>query len=133
MNRFFAVIILLALAITMTAIATSWISTTYHSMMWKPEILKILSIEMYRNETDSSWYLKLEVENDGEGAAEIYKIEIHGIETININPPIKIASGNREQISIKLSKEYTYGTMYTVKLYLKSGTVYPVLEKIIKT
>jgi len=41
MERFFAVIILLGVAITMTTIGLVWIKTTMESMRWKPEILKI--------------------------------------------------------------------------------------------
>ncbi|MEM4959740.1 MAG: hypothetical protein QXX12_07740 [Nanopusillaceae archaeon] len=132
MNTFFAVIIILGVAIAITIAAVVWITTTYHSMIWRPEILKIIEIEMYRNTTDNSWWLYIKAENMGENKAEIYKLEIYGIEIKELKPPKTIDPGKIDEIYIKLDKEYIYGTMYTVKLYLKSGTVYPVLEKTIR-
>ncbi|MEL9939446.1 MAG: hypothetical protein QW348_00790 [Ignisphaera sp.] len=131
MNRFFAIIILLAVAITLAATATTWIITTYNSMTWKPEILRITEASIYQDE-NSSWWLKIVAINEGEETAEIYKVEIHGIETIGCSPAITIKPGEQKEITIKLSKQYSSGTAYTIRLYLKSGTVYPVIEKIVK-
>ncbi|MEM4868718.1 MAG: hypothetical protein QXK54_07905, partial [Ignisphaera sp.] len=87
MNTFFAVIIILGVAIAITIAAVVWITTTYHSMIWRPEILKIIEIEMYRNTTDNSWWLYIKAENMGENKAEIYKLEIYGIEIKEFKPP----------------------------------------------
>ncbi|MEM1644643.1 MAG: hypothetical protein QXL96_02025 [Ignisphaera sp.] len=132
MNRFFATVILFAVAVSLAAAIISWILTTYHSMMWKPEILRIKEVNIYQNEEENSWWLKIVAVNEGEGTAEIYKIEIHGIETIDINPAKTIKPGEQKEIQIKLNKQYTYGTTYTIRLYLKSGSLYPILEKVIK-
>lgn len=131
MNRFFAIIILLAVTITLAAAAATWIITTYHSMAWKPEILRITEASIYQDE-NSSWWLKIVAVNEGEGIAEIYKVEIHGIESTDLSTPITIKPGEQKEITIKLSKQYSYGTAYTIRLYLKSGTVYPVIERIVK-
>ncbi|MEM0001042.1 MAG: hypothetical protein QXH02_06355 [Desulfurococcaceae archaeon] len=132
MHRLFAVIVLLGVAIAISAAAVTWIITTYRSMTWKPEVLRILDIEMYLNETDGSWWLRVVAVNEGEGVAEIYRVEVHGMETIELDSPETIGPGNQREVYFKLSREYTHGTMYTVRLYLKSGTVYPVLERVIR-
>jgi hypothetical protein len=102
-------------------------------MRWKPELLKILDATMYYNQPDNSWYINITLENNGEGQAEIYKLEVHGIEQLAINPPLIIKQGERKTLTIKLEKQYNYGTRYTLRLYLKSGTVYPIIEHIVQS
>jgi len=131
-ERFFAVIILLSVAITMAVIGAVWIKTIIESMRWKPELLKILDATMYYNQSDNSWYVNLTVENNGEGVAEIYKLEVQGIEQAWFNPPLTIRQGERKTLTIRLEKQYNYGTRYLLRLYLKSGTVYPVLEHVVQ-
>lgn len=131
-HRFFAIVVLLGVAIMISAAAVAWIITTYRSMTWKPEVLKVIDAKMYVNETDGSWWLKVVAVNEGEGLAEIYKVEVHGVEIIELGKPEIIEPGTQREVHFKLSKEYTHGTMYTVRLYLKSGTVYPVLERVVK-
>jgi hypothetical protein len=127
MNRFIAIIILLSIAITITLAAIPWITTTLSSLMWRPEILRIT--EMAIEQSNEGWILKIRALNIGEKDAEIYKVEITGIETIDLSQETVIGMGKEEQIEIPLNKQYTPGTMYTVKLYLKTGTVYTSLIK----
>jgi hypothetical protein len=127
MNRFIAIIILLSIAITITLAAIPWITTTLSSLMWRPEILRIT--EMAIEQRNEGWILKIRALNIGEKDAEIYKVEITGIETIDLSQETVIGMGKEEQIEIPLNKQYTPGTMYTVKLYLKTGTVYTSLIK----
>ena len=127
MNRFIAIIILLSIAITTTLAAIPWITTTLNSLMWRPEILRITEIAIEQN--SERWVLKIRALNIGEKDAEIYKVEITGIETIDLSQEIVISIGKEEEIEIPLNKQYTPGTMYTVKLYLKTGTVYTSLIK----
>ncbi len=127
MNRFIAIIILLSIAITTTLAAIPWITTTLNSLMWRPEILRITEIAIEQN--NERWVLKIRALNIGEKDAEIYKVEITGIETIDLSQEIVISIGKEEEIEIPLNKQYTPGTMYTVKLYLKTGTVYTSLIK----
>ena len=131
-ERLFAVIILLGVAITMAVIGAVWIKTTIESMRWKPELLKILDATMYYNQSENSWYVNLTVENNGEGVAEIYKLEVQGIEQAWFNPPLTIRQGERKTLTIRLEKQYNYGTRYLLRLYLKSGTIYPVLEHVVQ-
>jgi hypothetical protein len=127
MNRFIAIIILLSIAITITLAVIPWITTTLSSLMWRPEILRIT--EMAIEQSNEGWILKIRALNIGEKDAEIYKVEITGIETIDLSQETVIGMGKEEQIEIPLNKQYTPGTMYTVKLYLKTGTVYTSLIK----
>jgi hypothetical protein len=127
MNRFIAIIILLSIAITITLAVIPWITTTLSSLMWRPEILRIT--EMAIEQRNEGWILKIRALNIGEKDAEIYKVEITGIETIDLSQETVIGMGKEEQIEIPLNKQYTPGTMYTVKLYLKTGTVYTSLIK----
>lgn len=131
MNRLLATIFVVGLSIALTVAGIALITTMYNSMMWRPETLRILETRIYRNE--GSWWLYIEVYNAGDSTAEIHKIEIYGVEEHTIDPSITVEPGQTIQKHIKLDKEYSYETMYTVKLYLKSGTIYPVLEKVTKT
>jgi len=125
-HRFIAVVILVAVAISFTAIGASWIITTMHSVMWKPEILKILDLEI--EQQNNAWVLRIEAENIGEARAEIYKVEVVNIEELSLSTPLTIEPGHRTTLTIPLTKSYQYYTMYTVRLYLKSGTVYHYIE-----
>jgi hypothetical protein len=125
-HRFIAVVILVAVAITFTAIGASWIITTMHSVMWKPEILKILDLEI--EQQNNAWVLRIEAENIGEARAEIYKVEVVNIEELSLSTPLVIEPGHIRSISFKLTKSYKYGALYTIRLYLRSGTVYNYLE-----
>jgi len=123
-----AVVILVAVTISIVAAGVAWIVTTMHSMMWRPEILRITNLEMGQLE-NGTWVLKIEATNVGEARAEIYKIEIVGVEEVVLNPPLTIEAGARKQLQpIPLTKSYHYYTMYTIRLYLKSGTVYHYIE-----
>jgi len=123
-----AVIILVAVAISIAAAGVAWIVTTMHSMMWRPEILRITNLEMKQLE-NGTWVLKIEAINVGEARAEIYKIEIVDVEEVVLNPPLTIEAGVHKQLQpILLTKSYYYYTMYTIRLYLKSGTVYHYIE-----
>jgi len=127
MNRFIAIIIFIAITITITLAAAPWIITTLNSLIWRPEILRITEIAIEKN--NDKWILKIKALNIGEKDAEIYKVEITGIETIDLSKEEVIGMGKEEEIEIPLNKQYTPGTMYTVKLYLKTGTIYTSLIK----
>jgi hypothetical protein len=129
-HRFIATIVLLAVAISFAFIGIAWISTTISSMMWKPEILKILKAEINQL-PNGSWALTIEAINVGEGKAEIYRIVIENYEEIKEPEqglPWVIEPGHSGSKTFILSKSYTYGALYTIRLYLKSGTMYTFLE-----
>ena len=132
MNRFLAIMILIAVSIGIAAAFIGWFLSTYYIFTWRPEILRVLDIKMYYNETDGSWYLNMTVVNIGEAPAEIYKLEVYSVETVSFNPPIVVKPSEERELQVKLMREYKHGVMYTIKLYLKSGTLYPVLERAVK-
>ncbi|MEM4830658.1 MAG: hypothetical protein QW417_07455, partial [Zestosphaera sp.] len=70
----------------------------------------------------NSWMLRLHVRNVGDSTGEIYKIEVAGWEEIGTK--IIINPGEEIKQEIELSKNYTQGTWYLIRLHLKSGTTY---------
>ncbi len=115
---------MIATAIAIIAGFLSWFFTTYYSIK-EPEVLKILpETKIFKNE--SGWYLRLQAINVGKTAAEIYKVEVLGQEELNVN--IIINPAETKTTDLKLTKEYSYNTWYSVRLYLKSGTIYHAIE-----
>ena len=105
------------------AVGVAWITTTLQSSMWRPEILKIVRAEITQA-PNGSWVLWIEAINIGEGRAEIYKIVVQDKEEIKLEPPITIEPSQQREFSTTLKQSYTPNTFYTIRLYLRSGTVY---------
>lgn len=121
-SDFMTTLILIAVTVTVVAGFLTWFLTTYNTLS-KPEILRILQeTRIYYDQEKSKWVLKLHVRNVGDVAGEIYKVEIAGWEEIETE--ITVNPGQEIIQEIELSKNYTIGTWYLVKLYLKSGTTY---------
>jgi hypothetical protein len=117
-----ATLILIAVTVAIVAGFLTWLLTTYYTLS-KPEVLRILQeTRIYYNQEESKWVLKLHVRNVGDTTGEIYRVEIVGWEEIEVS--ITINPGQEIIQEIELSKNYTTGTWYLVKLYLKSGTTY---------
>jgi hypothetical protein len=117
-----ATLILIAVTVAIAAGFLTWLLTTYYTLS-KPEVLRILQeTRIYYNQEESKWVLKLHVRNVGDTTGEIYRVEIVGWEEIEVS--ITVNPGQEIIQEIELSKNYTTGTWYLVKLYLKSGTTY---------
>jgi hypothetical protein len=117
-----ATLILIAVTVAIVAGFLTWLLTTYYTLS-KPEVLRILQeTRIYYNQEESKWVLKLHVRNVGDTTGEIYRVEIAGWEEIEVS--ITVNPGQEIIQEIELSKNYTTGTWYLVKLYLKSGTTY---------
>jgi hypothetical protein len=117
-----ATLILIAVTVAIVAGFLTWLLTTYYTLS-KPEVLRILQeTRIYYNQEESKWVLKLHVRNVGDTTGEIYRVEIAGWEEIEVS--ITVNPGQEIIQEIELSKNYTPGTWYLVKLYLKSGTTY---------
>jgi len=114
----FVIIIIATVAIVIGIAFISWIWSTIQSS-WRSELLRIIEAKIVKRDND--YYLYLDMRNDGEKDAEIYKIEIYQMETINTY--IKIPPGSTTTQEIKLTKEYA-GATYRARLYLKTGTLY---------
>ncbi|MEM2025811.1 MAG: hypothetical protein QXW94_05935 [Desulfurococcaceae archaeon] len=133
MNGLFSIIILVAVAITLASAGAAWIITTYNSMTSRSEVLKVLEVEIYFSSADNAWFLRLTAVNEGEVSAEIYKVEVEGVETVDISPSLVVRPGEIKELPrIKLREEYEQGVTYSLKIYLKSGTLYPVVKRVIK-
>ncbi|MEM0348284.1 MAG: hypothetical protein QW036_00465 [Zestosphaera sp.] len=121
-SDFMATIILIAVTIAVIAGFLAWFTTTYYTLT-KPEILRVLQeTKIYYDLEKNSWMLKLHVRNVGDSTGEIYKIEVAGWEEIETK--IIINPGEEIKQEIELSKNYTQGTWYLIRLHLKSGTTY---------
>jgi FlaG/FlaF family flagellin (archaellin) len=121
-SDFMATLILIAVTVAIAAGFLTWLLTTYYTLS-KPEVLRILQeTRIYYNQEESKWVLKLHVRNVGDTTGEIYRVEIAGWEEIEVS--ITVNPGQEIIQEIELSKNYTTGTWYLVKLYLKSGTTY---------
>jgi len=121
-SDFMATLILIAVTVAIVAGFLTWLLTTYYTLS-KPEVLRILQeTRIYYNQEESKWVLKLHVRNVGDMTGEIYRVEIVGWEEIEVS--ITVNPGQEIIQEIELSKNYTPGTWYLVKLYLKSGTTY---------
>jgi ABC-type Mn2+/Zn2+ transport system permease subunit len=46
--------ILIAVSMGIAAAFIGWFLSTYYTLTWRPEILRVLDIKMYYNETDGS-------------------------------------------------------------------------------
>ncbi|MEM1664594.1 MAG: hypothetical protein QXG13_07270 [Zestosphaera sp.] len=121
-SDFMATIILIAVTIAVIAGFLAWFTTTYYTLT-KPEILRVLQeTKIYYDLEKNSWMLRLHVRNVGDSTGEIYKIEVAGWEEIETK--IIINPGEEIKQEIELSKNYTQGTWYLIRLHLKSGTTY---------
>ncbi|MEM4594259.1 MAG: hypothetical protein QXL83_03255 [Zestosphaera sp.] len=126
-SDFMATIILIAVTIAVIAGFLAWFTTTYYTLT-KPEILRVLQeTKIYYDLEKNSWMLKLHVRNVGDSTGEIYKIEVAGWEEIETK--IIINPGEEIKQEIELSKNYTQGTWYLIRLHLKSGTTYLVQQQ----
>lgn len=117
-----ATLILISVTIAVIAGFLIWLTTTHYTLT-KPEVLRILQeTRIYYNRERNSWVLRLHARNIGDSTGEIYKIEVVGWEEIETK--IIINPGEEINQEIALNKNYTQGTWYLIRLYLKSGTTY---------
>ncbi|MEM0030744.1 MAG: hypothetical protein QXV48_00230, partial [Desulfurococcaceae archaeon] len=67
--------------------------------------------------------------NEGSKTAEVKRIEIQGVETIELHPAQVIKPGEENEVKVKLSGEYQRGSTYNVRILSASGTIYSVVVK----
>lgn len=121
MERVLAIVILIGVAIAFSLVGAMWLITTFFSFAQPPAALKIIdaSIEI----ANGSWVLRVMVTNVGEVPVDMYKIVVENSEEISLSKPITIAAGETKNLVIQLTKQYTPYTDYTIRLYLKTGTI----------
>ncbi|MEM4622520.1 MAG: hypothetical protein QW816_00485 [Desulfurococcaceae archaeon] len=128
MERVFAIMIIVAVTITIGFATISWLIGT-QSTSTDVELLRIRSSYIYFNETDDSWWIRVRVFNEGSKTAEVRRIEIQGVETIELHPAQVIKPGEENEVKVKLSGEYQRGSTYNVRILSASGTIYSVVVK----
>ncbi|MEM3912774.1 MAG: hypothetical protein QXT75_02595 [Desulfurococcaceae archaeon] len=127
-GRVFAIMIIVAVTITIGFATISWLIGT-QSTSTDVELLRIRSSYIYFNETDDSWWIRVRVFNEGSKTAEVKRIEIQGVETIELHPAQVIKPGEENEVKVKLSGEYQRGSTYNVRILSASGTIYSVVVK----
>ncbi|MEM1638798.1 MAG: hypothetical protein QXJ69_01805 [Desulfurococcaceae archaeon] len=128
MERVFAIMIIVAVTITIGFATISWLIGT-QSTSTDVELLRIRSSYIYFNETDDSWWIRVRVFNEGSKTAEVKRIEIQGVETIELHPAQVIKPGEENEVNLKLSGEYQRGSTYNVRILSASGTIYSIVVK----
>jgi len=69
----------------------------------------------------------LHVENKGTAAAVIYKVEIVGVGSADINPAKTLSPGQEDTIeTIVQNAQLVAGASYVVRVYTKAGNMYPI-------
>ncbi|MEM0224498.1 MAG: hypothetical protein QXV54_02925, partial [Desulfurococcaceae archaeon] len=76
----------------------SWLIGT-QSTSTDVELLRIRSSYIYFNETDDSWWIRVRVFNEGSKTAEVKRIEIQGVETIELHPAQVIKPGEENEVN----------------------------------
>lgn len=119
MERIIAIMIILAVAITLTLAGIAWIRSVMDIAPWNPDILRI---EAEIEGTAGEWELKIRVANMGSSEVKISRVEVVEKEAIDLS--IAIEPGEEYETSIQLKQQYTPNTIHTIRLYLNTGTVY---------
>ena len=69
----------------------------------------------------------LHVENKGSAVAVIYKVEILGAGTADINPAKTLSPGAEATIEVTVQNaQLVAGATYVVRVYTRAGNVYPI-------
>ncbi len=126
-----AIMVLIAVAISISIAFIGWLQGIITSNVKQPEILKIYATDTYIEKQGNSWILRLHLLNQGDSPAEIYKVVIVGKEIINIS--IKVNPMEEKIVNITLKKNYASHTLYTIRIYTKSGDIYNALTTYIQS
>jgi len=117
-----AVIILVAVTLVIAVGVIGWL------MGWWGGAGQVESLVIH---PDSKLYadgrVVLHVENKGSAAAVIYKVEILGVGSADINPVKTLSPGAEGTIEATVQDaQLVAGATYVVRVYTKAGNVYPV-------
>jgi flagellin-like protein len=129
-----AVVILVAVTLVIAIGVIGWI------MGWWGAFGATESLQFYPDssivfdDTQNKWVLNLHLKNAGSASAVIYKIEISGVETLDNTNDFSgktvrggtVGAGTEDTLTIQLSRSYTSGTSYLIKIYTRAGNVYSV-------
>ena len=117
-----AVVILVAITLVIAIGVIGWL------MGWWGGMGQVESLVIH---PDSKLYadgkIVLHVENKGSAAAVIYKVEIVGVGSADINPVKTLSPGQEDTIeAIVQNAQLVAGATYVVRVYTKAGNMYPV-------
>ena len=117
-----AVIILVAVTLVIAVGVIGWL------MGWWGGAGQVESLVIH---PDSKLYadgrVVLHVENKGSAAAVIYKVEILGVGSADINPVKTLSPGAEGTIEATVQDaQLVAGATYVVRVYTKAGNVYPI-------
>jgi flagellin-like protein len=125
-----AVVILVAVTLVIAIGVIGWI------MGWWGTFGATESLQFYPDSyiDVSGPKLYLHLKNTGSASAVIYKIEISGVEPLTNTADFTgstvqggtVGPGAEDTLTIPLTKTYTAGANYLVKIYTKAGNVYSV-------
>jgi flagellin-like protein len=117
-----AVVILVAVTLVIAVGVIGWL------MGWWGGMGQVESLVIH---PDSKLYadgrVVLHVENKGSAAAVIYKVEIVGVGSADINPAKTLSPGAEGTIEETVQgAQLVAGATYVVRVYTKAGNMYPV-------
>ena len=117
-----AVVILVAVTLVIAVGVIGWL------MGWWGGMGQVESLVIH---PDSKLYadgrVVLHVENKGSAAAVIYKVEIVGVGSADINPAKTLSPGAEDTIRETVQgAQLVAGATYVVRVYTKAGNMYPV-------
>jgi len=124
--RFFAIAIIISVAIVVSVAAAWWIISTQLTVMETPEALRVIEVAIHAQA--DKWVLKLVVLNEGFKSSEIWRIEVQGVEAVELSEVVK--PGEQKLVEVELTGNYAQGVAYTVKLYTKRGNIIPVVASV---
>jgi flagellin-like protein len=121
-----AVVILVAVTLVIAIGVIGWI------MGWWGTMGAVESLQIYPDSyiNTTSKTLVLHIKNTGSATAVIYKVEIVGVGTADLDKEKTLTAGEEETAwTLSFSGSVTAGTNYQVKIYTKAGNVYSATVK----
>jgi hypothetical protein len=120
-----AVVILVAVTLVVAIGVISWL------MGWWGSMGATESLQIYPDsyiEVGNPNKLYLHIKNTGTATAVIFKVEIVGVGTVEPGDT-PLTPGQEDTLQLQFSNTVTPGVNYQVKVYTKSGGVYPTVVK----
>ena len=117
-----AVVILVAITLVIAIGVIGWLMGWWGGMGQVEALVIHPDSKLYANGT-----IALHVENKGSAAAVIYKVEIVGVGSANIDPARTLSPGQEATITVNVTNaRLVAGASYVVRVYTRAGNVYPV-------
>jgi len=115
-----AVVILVAVTLVIAIGVIGWI------MGWWGAFGATETLQNFPDSYIQGRTLYLHVKNTGSAAAVIYKVEVPGVASADIESTVSPGQERTLEISLLGSQQFVAGTTYQVKIYTRAGNVYSV-------